>query len=154
MIEGFVTGDSETVAHLRGIGIGLERELGVAINRLTIMLQNMVKNDKLSGQVLGVRTGRLKRSIEGVVTQEGAHAEGVVSTALGYGIGWETGWQGGSVRADMKKSKAKFSPGAGGDTFQNGTPKMRSFLRSSLKDLESSGKIQTEMNAAAERAVK
>jgi hypothetical protein len=133
MIEGFVTGDSETVAHLRGIGIGLERELGVAINR---------------------RTGRLKRSIEGVVTQEGAHAEGVVSTALGYGIGWETGWQGGSVRADMKKSKAKFSPGAGGDTFQNGTPKMRSFLRSSLKDLESSGKIQTEMNAAAERAVK
>ena len=144
--------DSAVIASLDARGARAHGELRRGIGRLALRLLIMVKRDKLSGQVLGVKTGRLRRSVHDDVADVGENIEGVVSTNVSYGIGWETGWTGGgSPQASLAGAKAKFSPSGGGDTFKNGTPKKRSFLRSALKDLEGSGLILEELNDVAAR---
>lgn len=145
------SGEREVVAHLDHMGAGLRTEMTVGIKRLAIKLQNNVKENKLSGQVLGVRTGRGRRSIEEVVTEEGDIVSGIVSTAVPYMIGWETGWSGSS---GIKAGTKRFNPKAGDSTtFANGSPKQRAFLVPALRDLEGSGAIADEINAAVARAV-
>jgi hypothetical protein len=87
------------------------------------------------------------------VTDEGANVVGIVSTNVGYGIGWELGWPDSETRTSLNAAKGKFSLSGGGDQFKNGTPKKRSFLVSALKDFEASGEIRTELEAVAERTV-
>ncbi len=158
MIRSYLANETQVRISLDRRGEAIEREFKGGIGRLTIRLQKMVKSDKLRGQVLGWRTGRLNNSIAQGVIDEGAKVVGVVSTNVSYGIGWETGWTGSSGRAaapdkwDMSAAKAKFSP-ASADTFKNGTPKKRSFLASALRDLEASGIIGTELDAAIKRAL-
>jgi len=86
------------------------------------------------------------------VFDEGENVVGTVSTNLFYGIGWELGWPGRSEKS-LADAKSKFSV-AGGDLFKNGTPKKRSFLATALRDLEATGIIKTEIEAAIARAVK
>lgn len=150
---GYEINDSAVIASLDARGARAHGELRASIGRLALRLSIMVKRDKLSGQVLGVRTGRLRRSVHEDVADVGERIEGVVSTNVGYGIGWEQGWPGGgSPKASLDGAKAKFSPSGGSSsTFKNGTPKKRSFFRTALKDLEGSGAIRAELNAAAAR---
>ncbi|BCA57686.1 hypothetical protein [Sphingomonas sp. HMP6] len=149
---GYEINDSAVIASLDARGARAHGELRASIGRLALKLSVMVKRDKLSGQVLGVKTGRLRRSVHDAVADVGDNIEGVVSTNVGYGIGWELGWPGGgSPKQSLNTAKAKFSPSSGGDSFKNGTPKKRSFLRTALKDLEGSGAIRAELNEAAAR---
>lgn len=142
---------SGAFARLDRISEKTVEEVRVAIARLTVRLHQMVVRDKLSGQVLHVKSGRLSRSIADVTTVDGAVVTGTVSTALDYGIGWELGWPGRADKPSLKDAKSKFSLG-GGDTFKNGTPKQRSFLRTAFKDLEASGLIGSELEDAVSRA--
>lgn len=151
MIEVEFSGEREVVAHLDHMTTQVKIELEIGIKNLTVTLQNRVKADKLSGQVLGVRSGRGRRSIEQVVQLEGETIVGIVSTAVPYMIGWETGWSGSS---GIKAGTKRFNPKAGDSTtFANGSPKQRAFLVPALRDLEGSGAIKNEINAAVARAV-
>ena len=141
---------SRVNASLDARGEKAKAELRVGIGRLTLMLQRNVKRDKLKGQVLGNKSGRLDGSIQQAVLEEGQTTVGLVSTNVWYGVQWELGWPG-RVDKDVGAAKAKFSL-ASADFFKNGTPKQRSFLRSALRDLEESGVIREELDAAAARA--
>lgn len=152
MITVMLTGEREVAARLDKLNEATKAELKVGIGRLTLKLVKRVRDDKLSGQVLAQKTGRLKRSIAKVVIDEGDKVAGIVSTPVVYGIGWELGWPGGGVRASLDSAKAKFAVG-GGSGFKNGAPKQRSFLLSALRDLEGSGDIATELQAAVARAI-
>ncbi|OMR00741.1 hypothetical protein AQ718_12655 [Burkholderia pseudomallei] len=64
------------------------------VQRLAIALQGRVVADKLSGQVLNVRTGRLRRSINQAVTTTDTTITGVVSTPVEYAPAHEYGFLG------------------------------------------------------------
>jgi len=150
MIRAYVVNEAQVSASMDRRGALVVREVRIGIGRLALKLQRMVKTDKLRGQVLGWRTGRLAGSINQIVLDEAGKIVGVVSTNVGYGIGWELGWP---SRKTLASAKSRFSVSSG-ETFANGTPKRRSFLASALKDLEASGVIRAEMDAAIERATR
>jgi hypothetical protein len=147
MIDAYITGEREVVAHFERRSENLSKELDTAIKRLTVRLQTKVKTEKLSGQVLGVRTGRGRRSIQQTSFREGDRVVGVVSTNVFYMIGWETGW-GGAGSEQLAAAKGKFNPKSG-----VAKPRKRSFLVPSLAEMESSGAIRGEFEAAADRAM-
>lgn len=104
----------------------VKADLEEAMLRLVIDLQTHIKAKKLSGQVLRVRSGTLRRSIAHRLEGRGtdkitAHA----GTNVKYGIAWEKGFT-------MKTKK--------GNTF---VYPPRSFLRSSL--FESQAHIRSEL---------
>jgi phage gpG-like protein len=159
VIETYVVGDREVVARLQRMGTRLPEEMKVGIERLTVKLQNKVKADKLSGQVLKVRTGRLRNSIARDVISEGPMVTGMVSTPVVYARPHEFGFSGTvAVREHMRTIKQAF--GRPIDpveaTVRAHSMKMnlpeRSFLRSSLDEMEAAGTIRGEMEAAVERA--
>ena len=154
MISVETVGVSEVIARFDRLSDRMTEELRAGISRLSIQLQGRVKSDFLSGQSLGVQTGRGKRSIQQDVQVSGNAVSGVVSTNVDYMIGWETGWPGSAQEASLTAAKAKFDPAASADTFKNGTPKKRAFLVPALKALQESGAIQREIDAAIARAAK
>lgn len=149
-----MVGVSEVAASFSNMSVRMTEELRVSVSRLSITLQRNVVQDKLSGQVLGVRTGRGRRSIHQDVQATGDVVSGVVSTNLFYMAGWETGWSGSERQsAQMRSAKAKFAGSGGGDTFKNGTPKQRAFLVPALREMNQSGAIEREFDGATERAM-
>ena len=154
-MDEYVVGANEVVAKFNTRSEALSEELRKGISRLTIKLQAKVQTEKLAGQVLNRRTGRLNRSIQPAVFDEGGKIVGVVSTNVFYGIGWELGWPGSAGGQALAGAKAKFKLGGGSQaTFQNGSPRKRAFLVPSLRELESAGTIRAEIQASAERAVR
>jgi hypothetical protein len=145
VISLYSEGVGEVVAKLDALDGRMTEELRGGVQRLTIKLQKKVKEEKLSGQVLGVRTGRLKRSIQQDVQVQGTKISGVVSTNVFYGVGWELGWPDGKGSKGLSSAKAKFKPSAGA--------RQRPFLVPSLKEMEQSGIIAAELDAALVRGV-
>lgn len=146
MIAGYVSGEGEVAIHFAEYSASLSREVDAATKRLTVKLQTKVKTEKLTGQVLGVRTGRGRRSIQQTTFREGDKSIGVVSTNVFYMIGWETGWANWKGGTALATAKAKFNPAAG--------PRKRAFLVPSLGEMDSGGTIRAEYDAAARRAVR
>lgn len=159
MIEAYITGSEKVVRKFDTFPAKLRAQLKIAITRLTIKLQGHVKAQKLSGQVLNVRTGTLRRSIDQLVTETSDSIVGKVSTNVGYGKKHEYGFTGTeTVEAHLRQVKK-----AWGRTI---TPKEvmvrsytrkvdlpeRSFLRSALRDFAEGGQINTELEAAVKRA--
>jgi len=160
VIEAYLVGDAEVTAKLDGMGAKLRDEMKAGIGRATLKLQRMVVQDKLSGQVLKVRTGTLRRSIDQAVTDEGANVVGIVSTNVKYARVHEYGFKGTvTVRESLRTIKQAFGRpiDAKQITVKSHGRKMdlpaRSFLRSALADLEASGAIRAEMEAAVTRAI-
>lgn len=152
MIAVEMVGTAEVAARFANMSARMTAELRLSVSRLSIALQRNVVQDKLSGQVLGVRSGRGRRSIHQDVQAVGDRVSGVVSTNLFYMAGWETGWSGSERQsAQMSAAKAKFAGSSSGDTFKNGTPKQRAFLIPALRELDQSGAIDREFGAAVER---
>lgn len=154
MITAYVEGAGEVIAKLDSLSDRLAAELRTSIKSMTIQLQDNVKRDFLSGQALGVKSGRLKRSIHRELQSTGNTVSGVVSTNVPYGIGWETGWPDARPRQSLKSAKAKFDLSGSGDTFKNGTPKKRPFLVPALKAFEESGAIRDGIDSAIAKAAK
>jgi hypothetical protein len=63
MIKGTVTGDEAARRALSQGADNLPRRMSDTITKLTLKLTRRVKEQKLSGQVLNARTGRLRRSV-------------------------------------------------------------------------------------------
>jgi hypothetical protein len=82
------------------------------MHALTIKLQRKVKEEKLSGQVLKVRTGKLHRSINQRVTAAGDSFLGRVGTNVEYGRAWELGFDVPARDIYPKNAQALFWPGA------------------------------------------
>lgn len=160
MIELYVSGQAEVMGRLQRLSARLPAEMKVGMERLTVKLQNSVKSDKLSGQVLKVRTGRLRNSIARDVMADGATVTGMVSTPVVYARPHEYGFEGTvTVREHMRTVKQAFGRSIAPRevTVRQHDMRMnlpeRSFLRSALADLDNSGTILAEMEAAIERSV-
>lgn len=61
---GTVVGDKEIARRFRALPDGIRSRVTESIGRLILKLQRKVMQEKLSGQVLKVRTGTLRRSID------------------------------------------------------------------------------------------
>jgi phage gpG-like protein len=115
-----------------------EPALKQLIQRLTFKLLAMVKADKLSGQVLNVKTGKLRRSINAKFENNGN--TGTVGTNLIYGKVHENGGPI-EISAHMRMMKQAFGRHVkvpreiSVSNYIANFPE-RSFLRSALKDIE------------------
>lgn len=151
------------IARLKGMPEKFRIRVGIAVARLTIKIQARVK-DKLSGEVLHVRTGTLRRSINREVQQRSDGIFGVVGTNVEYAAVHEFGFNGAvTVRAHLRRSKAQFALPKknrvgkdGGEVFVRQHTRMvnlpeRSFLRSSLREFQN--EIVEDMRTAAREAI-
>ncbi|CAJ6333803.1 Mu-like prophage protein gpG [Burkholderia pseudomallei] len=89
-----VKGESQVIARIKRIVPNVRNALVQRVQRLVIALQVHVVADKLSGQVLNVRTGRLRRSVNQAVTTTDTTIIGVVSTPVEYAPPNEYGFRG------------------------------------------------------------
>ena len=97
MINGTVTGDREVVRKLKEIPGSVRTYLTDAISTISVDLQNYVRYNKLSGQVLNPRSTKLLRSIEQRVVSQNNAVTGIVWSTLGvpsYASFWEFGYHG------------------------------------------------------------
>lgn len=144
MIKGWIVGDRETVAKLDTFSMVMMSSLKDGVGRLALKLLAYVKEHKLSGQALNVKTGRLRRSINQRVETTATSAYGIVGTNVAYARRHEMGFTGTEqVRAHLRMMKQAF-----GRMVKNPREIMvsqhprnvkypaHSFLRSSLADME------------------
>lgn len=154
-ISTVVEGLPELIDHLNFVG-SIDESIGKTMLRLTIALQRKVKKDKLSGprpQLLGVKTGRLRRSITANVSGQGTpEVSGVVGTNVRYGRAHEFGFDGtvsvrayvrarvGQVKDARRLTKSARATSSAVIQVSPHTRKMhvpeRSYLRSSLREMK------------------
>jgi len=155
MIEGTVSGSKEVAAHFRQVPESVRQRLRVSIGQLIIKLQRKIIREKLSGQVLNVRSGTLRRSIDQHVIDLPEGVAGIAFSNLKYARRHEYGFTGTeNVRAHMRMMKQAF-----GRPVKNPREvpvmthkrqvdyKARSFMRTALREME------PEIIAQIERAV-
>jgi phage gpG-like protein len=153
IIDGTVVGDREVVAKLTKYPEGLRKELRAAIERAGMRVQRHAKESKLSGQVLNVRTGRLRRSINLRVTEDPAMIQATVGTNVAYAKVHEFGFSGAvTVREHLRRSKATFRASLVRAHSRRFSMPQRSFLRSALSDLKA--EIKTVLDAAVTRTTR
>jgi phage gpG-like protein len=152
-------GDAEIIRKFDQFPARLHEEVKKGIGRLALMLARNVQRDKLSGQVLKVRTGRLRRSIASLVEDSGSVVSGVVSTPVKYAPPHEFGFHGTvSVREHVREIKQAWGRSITPKSITVRAHEMklnlpeRSFLRSALHDLEASGAVRAEIEADIARA--
>ena len=142
MISAGLVGDRAALDRLRALPGAVNAGLARAIAKLGIALQSNVQQNKLSGQVLNVRSGALKSSIDVAVEHSGAGIIATVFTNLDYAAAQEYGFSGTvNVRASLRLIKEAFGRpiaakaiGVGAHSRRMDLP-ARSFLRSALADM-------------------
>lgn len=160
MIRAEVIGDNALVANLRQSSLAAEKGVRDSIARLVLRLQRKVQTEKLTGQVLRVRTGTLRRSIEQIVVAEPDAVVGIVSTNVRYGRLHEYGYEGpvnvkGHLRTVVKAwgrtLKAPKKAQVSAHTRQVKFP-ARSFLRTSLREMQ--GAVEGELSKGISEAMR
>lgn len=150
MIKATVIGHRGTVERLRRVVPDVRAELRKAIERQSFKLASKVKAQKLSGQVLNVRTGRLRRSINHRIEEHGARIVGHVGTTVEYAKKHEFGLSSVvTVREHLRKAKGGQSVTVRAHGQRVNLPE-RSFLRSALA--ESLPDIRAALQQAAQEA--
>jgi len=159
------------MAMLKGFRPRFRAKMLLAVTRLSLEIQRSVKEDKLSGQVLHVRTGTLRRSINQRIEEKADGIYGYVGTNVRYAGAHEYGFKGTvTVKEHLRREKkviaAKYNAakdvwivrkkntGFSGivksHTMTMNLPE-RSFLRSTLSDF--TAKIKEGMQIAARDAL-
>ena len=109
MIRAEIIGAEAVIQHLQEVPqrvLGLVRQ---AVEREAINLTKVVKDEKLTGQILKTRTGTLRRSINYALTIEDQGLTATVGTNLVYAGAHEYGFDGVvSVRAFTRRTKASW----------------------------------------------
>ena len=152
MITVTLIGGGELVAKWGRIPASARDALRAEVQKAALALTAHVKQDKLTDQVLRVRTGRLRRSITQRVEVEGSRVMGYVGTNVEYAAAHEYGIRGSiGVREHLRRSKQgkQFSVRA---HLRNVNIPERSFLRSALADMKE--QIVNGMVTAIQDAVK
>lgn len=159
MISGWLIGDFELVSKLTRTAPAIQNALEGSVRRLVLMLLRHVKEDKLSDQVLRVRTGRLRRSITQAVQVIGSKVTGIVGTNVAYAARQEYGFKGQeNVRAHLRNIKKAWGrPIAERAVMvqpftRNVNYPARSFLCSALADMRL--QINADMESALNKAVR
>jgi len=154
------------LARLSGSSDALAAEMRRVLNKLSIEAQAAVKSQKLSGQVLHVRSGTLRRSINRKVFEDATGFFAQVGTNVKYAAAHEYGFSGSvSVKSHVRKIRSKAAKptksGKGKESVRQVVVREhsrfvhlpeRSFLRSTVKEMFP--RIQQELKAAALRALK
>lgn len=110
-IRAELLGADSVLASVRASGPKARLAILRVVMAWTIMLQRKVK-ENLGGPSsktrLGVRSGRLRRSITQKVTEGGNLIKGRVGTVVKYGRFWELGFHGTeNVKAHLRRTKAQ-----------------------------------------------
>src|SRR5260370_1267916 len=139
-----IVGDKELIARLDAMPAQIRAALVRKVTALALLLEAKVKGDKLSGQVLNVVSGALRRSIFNEVQQSDTAVTGKVASSgdVKYAAIHEFGGTinvpeisaKGKALAFMMGGKQVFFKKVAAHTI---TMPERSFMRSSLKDMES-----------------
>jgi phage gpG-like protein len=143
MIKTRIVGTEATVENIRQIAPKVGTALDQKIAELTISLLTKVKAEKLRGQVLKVRDGRLWRSINQRVTGKGTNAvTGTVGTNVVYAGVHEYGFNGVvSVKEHLRMQKMAWGKSIFPKQVTVRAHQMhmnmpeRSFLRSALAEM-------------------
>lgn len=160
-VRGEIKGDRDVIADLRRFDAAARGEIQKGIGRIALKLMTRVKAQKLTGQVLNVRTGRLRRSITQRVESSADEISGIVGTNVDYAAIHEYGFKGAvSVKQHLRLVKQAFGRPLKSPVWatvhahsKNVNLPERSFLRSALADLKASGAIEAEIDAAIARAI-
>jgi len=143
VIYGTVVGHEGVIAKVKGLNQTLRGELKKSIWRIVLRLQRHVKEGKLSGQVLHVRSGTLRRSIHADVQDNPASVIGRVGTNVRYARVHEFGFEGPvAIKAHLRMMKQAWGKPVReprkiqvqAHSRQVKLP-VRSFLRSALFDM-------------------
>lgn len=168
MVIAQLLGVEKVLSVMEQAGSNVHQVLRSEVRSLAIMLSGYVKTDKLSGEVLHVRTGRLRRSITFRVDEQGSLISGVVGTNVEYAAAHEFGMdehKSVTVREYQRTqhSKAisdwrrKHKMAVGMVTVHSFTRNQhihlpeRSFLRSALAELGPD--IRADLESAIRRAI-
>ncbi|WP_422057316.1 hypothetical protein [Sphingomonas sp.] len=151
---------SAVTARLDAMPVRVREELRVGIARLAAKLNSNVRKGKLSGQVLNVRTNRLRNSIGDIVEVNTNIVAGIVSTPVVYAPPHEYGFQGTvNIKAHLREIKQAFGRPITARAVQVNAHTRdvklpeRSFLRSALREMEAAGVPREEIDAALKRAI-
>lgn len=155
----FIGGDV-LAAVLRSYGGKVQTAIVQSIGRSALRLQSEVMDNRLSGQVLNIRTGNLHRSIHQQVTSSGGLVVGEVNTNVRYGVAHEYGFAGTvNVKASMRQIRQAFGRPLKSPRYvqirahsRNVKLPERSFLRSALRDMKP--KIEADLQKSIERALR
>lgn len=98
MISGYLVGDKALIARLGDVSMRMKAEVDTTVQKLGYALQARVQTNYLTGQVLKVRTGRLRSSIAQGSGDSRSRFESTaekaiayVGTNVTYGVAWEKG---------------------------------------------------------------
>lgn len=109
MIQGTIIGSEQVAAKFQRLQSEAMPRLQERIARVVTKLQGNVVAGKLSGQVLKVRTGTLRRSIHNDVTVTGSTVTGIVGTNMEYAAFHEYGFNGSqNVKEHIRTIKTAF----------------------------------------------
>ena len=109
MITVRVIGAAEVSRNLKAFPAGAQQHIRSAMGRILLRLVRGVKENRLTGQSLHVRTGRLRRSIHSEMTGSATDVTGIVGTNVQYAAAHEYGYQGSeTVKAHLRNIKQAF----------------------------------------------
>lgn len=161
MITGYLVGDRELIARIQGASAKMKAEIDRTVTRLGFELQARVQTGYLTGQVLHVRTGRLRSSISPggesrsrtEITATSAIA--YVGTNVSYGAFWEHGFTS-KIGAGARGGPRTLSGQALATYFARHPPGTRQeaarpFLAPALRSMR--GRIESELGAALRRGM-
>jgi phage gpG-like protein len=150
-----LVGDRELAARLDAMPGRLHEGLARAVTRLGLELQRKVQEEKLSGQVLKVRTGSLRSSINTEITDTPAAITASVGTNIKYAKAHEFGVDHPWLITAKARRALRFEIG-GRVIFRKSVRHQplpeRSFLRSALKD--SAPAIEAGLRQAVAAAIR
>ncbi len=158
MIKGWIVGDKETVARLDAMPRHVHDSLVRTMTRLLLRLEAKVKM-KLSGEVLKVRTGTLRRSVTSRLLDLLSAVWGIVGTNVKYAAAHEYGFHGTvTVKEHLrtirtawgKELKNPVRVSVRSHSRKVDLPE-KSFLRSALAEMD--GQIRTELAEAVREGV-
>lgn len=155
----FIGGDV-LAAVLRSYGGKVQTAIVQSIGRSALRLQSEVMDNRLSGQVLNIRTGNLHRSIHQQVTSSGGLVVGEVNTNVRYGVAHEYGFAGTvNVKDSMRQIRQAFGRPLKSPRYvqirahsRNVKLPERSFLRSALRDMKP--EIEADLQKSIEGALR
>lgn len=154
-------GDSELIAKIDAAPQNVRRELTKEITAIVLLLEGHIKRDKLSGQVLHVRSGDLRRSVHAVlpVLQTATGVTGKVGQSgdVKYGAIHEFGGTTPAHVIEAKKGEALAFMMGGKQVFfkkvnhPGSVMPERSYMRSGLADLRE--EIGQRLQGAVKRGI-
>jgi hypothetical protein len=142
VISASLLGGAAALSRLGAMRDAANREIARTIAKLGIDLQNNVKQDKLSGQVLKIRSGALQQSVAVRIDQSDTKVSATVFSDIDYAAAQEYGFTGTvNVRASLRQIKEAYGHPITEKTINvrahsrgMNLPE-RSFLRSALDEM-------------------